>query len=77
MKIHYASQFDSDRIKIVLDNSALDWHIDAGSGYRASQMAALLSRVCSMGYETLPADECEDEILPNGDIRIYLVPVSA
>ena len=77
MKIHYSSQFDSGTIAVVLDSDAEDWHIDAGPGYRSSQMAALLDRTYSMGYEPLDADECEPEILDNGGVRIYLVPVGA
>ena len=74
MKISYSSQFDY--IKIVLDQCAEDWHIDAGPDYSSSQMKALLGRVYGMGYEAMSADECEPEILPDGSVRIYLVPVS-
>ena len=77
MKIRYASKFDNDRIVIVLDDGASDWHIDAGQEYSASQMGALLDRVYDMGYECLPDDECDSEILDSGGVRIYLVPVGA
>ena len=65
---------DSDRITTVLDSDAFDWHIDAKEGYSSSQMAAVVARVYGMGYEVLPDDECDPVILPDGSIRIYLVP---
>jgi len=77
MKIRYASKFDNDRIVIVLDSAVFDWHIDAGPGYNASQMDALLRHVYIMGYEPMPEDECGSEILDSGGVRIYLVPVGA
>ena len=75
MQIHYSSQFDFDRIAVVLDSRTSDWHIDAEPGHLPSVMGVLLDRVYDMGYEPLSADECEAEILPGGGIRIYLAPV--
>lgn len=75
IQIRYSARFDGDCIAVVLDSRAEDWHIDAAPGYSGTQMAALLDRVYGMGYEPLPEEECEAEILPDGGVRIYLVPV--
>jgi len=76
MKIRYSSKFDSDRIAVVLDSPAEDWHIDAEPGYSSSQMGVLLDRVYDMGFEPMSEDECGAEILPSGGVRIYFAPVA-
>jgi len=76
MKIRYSSKFDSDRITVVLDERAEDFHVDAKRGYNSDHMDLVLDHIYDMGYETLPDDECEAEILDSGAIRIYLVPTA-
>jgi hypothetical protein len=76
MKIRYSTKFDGDRILVVLDNDESDWHVDAGPGYSSTQMGALLERIYSMGYKAMPESECGSELLSDGSVRIYLVPVA-
>ena len=75
MKIRYSAKFDSDRIAVVLDERAEDFHVDAEPGYNSSYMDLVLDRIYDMGYEPMSEDECEAEILDGGGVRIYLVPV--
>ena len=77
IQIRYSCKFDDDHITVVLDSSAEDWHVDAKPEYGFIQMAALLDRVYSMGFEAMEADECEPEVLRDGSVRIYFVPVGA
>ena len=73
----HTAKFDNDRITVVLDDGAEDWHVDAEQGYDSSVMGALIERIYGMGYEAMSEDECEAEILDSGAVRVYYVPVGA
>lgn len=73
----WSAEVDLGRIMAVLDPDAFDFHVDAQPGYSPYVMGELLGRIRDLGFEPLPDDECEAEILPSGGVRIYLVPVSA
>lgn len=64
-------------IKLVVDEEAYDFHIDAKEGYRPSLMRSILLVAAREGYELLDEDEGDPEILDDYTIRIYLTPKPA
>lgn len=62
--------------KMVLDTAAFDFHMDVAPEALQPVVAAALEQARRLGFEPIPDDECEPELLRNGSTRIYLVPVT-
>jgi hypothetical protein len=61
-------------IKLVVDEEAYDFHIDAKEGYRPALMRSVLLMARKNGLELLDEDEGDPEIVDEETIRIYLAP---
>ncbi|WP_438470806.1 hypothetical protein [Streptomyces asiaticus] len=64
-------------IRLVVDEEAYDFHIDARPEYKASLMKSVLLMAQQWGLEPLDEEEGDPEILDDDTIRIYLTPVPA
>lgn len=64
----------SGDIKLVVDEEAYDWHIDARLDYDPVEMRRVIKEATWGGLVLLDDDECLPEILDDDTIRIYLCP---
>lgn len=68
----FKQQIDSGHISVVLDAVEQDWHIDAAPDHNRVVLRRVLEKLSRWGYEPIPAEECEEELLENGAVRVYL-----
>ncbi len=61
--------------EVVLDTCSFDFHMDVDPQAPTHLLPGLIERLGNVGYEPLPEDECEPELLDSGRTRIYLVPI--
>lgn len=60
--------------EMVLDTEEFDFHLDASPDAPSPALASVLAWIAQLGFEPMDEDECEPELLDNGQTRIYLVP---
>lgn len=58
-----------------VDTDAFDFHVDARPECPQADIEAVLYVLRKFGLEPLEEDECQPELLANGQTRIYLVPI--
>jgi hypothetical protein len=65
-------QFDSHRIRIVLDDAEDVHYLDAEPGYHGEILGRLLDGLLRWGYEPMDEDEVLAETFEDGTVRLWL-----
>ncbi|WP_394615869.1 hypothetical protein JNUCC0626_40065 [Lentzea sp. JNUCC 0626] len=60
---------------VYLDVGEFDFHIDAAPEARTCRIRLALSLTRQLGFQPIPVEECEPELLDNGWTRMYLAPI--
>ncbi|MGW1258443.1 hypothetical protein ACWD5Q_25500 [Streptomyces sp. NPDC002513] len=62
-------------VALHIDHANFDFHITAHPGYRASEMRSVLALAKGRGLTLFDEDDRDPEILEDGSVRLYLIPV--
>ena len=63
------------RVRYHLDIEEFDFRVDVAPDTPSRWVALTLTYLNLLGYEPIPLDECEAELLDDGWVRRYLVPI--
>ncbi|WP_329793897.1 hypothetical protein V1227_19000 [Lentzea sp. DG1S-22] len=63
------------RVRFYLDTEEFNFYVDVAPDTASRWVAHTLTHLALLGYEPIPLDECEAELLDDGWVRRYLVPI--
>ncbi|MCG8926665.1 hypothetical protein [Lentzea sp. CC55] len=63
------------RVRFHLDTEEFDFYVDVAPGTASAWISLTLTYMALLGYEPIPLNECEAELLDDGWVRRYFVPI--
>lgn len=69
--ISFHQTIDTGSITIVLDAESEDWHVETRADHDPAMLRTTIAKLSRWGYEPIPEEECEAELMENGNVRIY------
>lgn len=73
----YVSTWHDGTVTLYLDPRKYDFHMDSSPSAEPATRHAYTRLAERMGFEVMHEDECPAELLDNGMVRVYLVPIES